>query len=143
MTTIPPPPDTGGYVPAAAELRRIADVVEQLPDRAPECVSVEIQPSVRGGDRSALITAVDRVAVAVLGVPGITSMVAGSTFHGVTTPRSGVLVCVRRRLPDWRDEDLDRLHAEVRRLRAENVRLRADAAGSPPAVRQRQAGDPR
>lgn len=120
---------TDHYALIAAELRRMADDLDTLTgtDLPAPYVHVDIHPggptSERAGDER-VITAVDTVALALLGTPGATyPLPSGSYHHGVNTGRrGGIHIAVYDSVSDpairERDAELARLRAELARATA-------------------------
>jgi hypothetical protein len=133
-----PPAEPSPWLDLAAEFRRVADDLETLVgEPAPGLVSIDIQPQSKLGrhrpprvqDRAEIAAAVDRVAVALLGRAAATKRMGstGNTFHHTVDGERGTIgLNIYQAVAD---PNLVDPAEEIARLRAENERLRAEAAG--------------
>jgi hypothetical protein len=114
-----------GYAVTAAELRRIADAIEDLPG-APSHVSIDFQAAPVNGTDEEIAAGVDAVAMAVLGRPGKDRGLSGgkSQRHaGEWTNQGGsqtfaVSIYQMYVQPDPKDVEIERLRADLAVARA-------------------------
>lgn len=130
-----PPAEPSPWLDIADELERIAaDLRTLVGEPAPGLVAFDIQPhnadrgsgTVTVKNRPATIAAVDAVALALLGRPAKTEAVGSSAFHHrAGGSRGAIKVGVYTSVADPAlvdpDEEIERLRAEVARLRAERT----------------------
>jgi hypothetical protein len=118
---------TDWYAEIAAELHRMADDVSTLAgdDLSKPWFNLSIQP--HGDTDDEIVTGVDTVAGALLGKPGKTYELSGGGgyHHGASGDRGPINIGVYNAVSDPAARERD---AEVERLRAELVELRAVAA---------------
>lgn len=119
-----------GYQATAAELRRIADAIEDLElTREVPYVTISFLPGAHDATDEQKIADVDRVASAILGCAGQhVKHGRNSWYHLVQAERAGVQISVQESItapPDERDAELARLRTEVAELRGKTP----DASG--------------
>jgi len=117
-----------GYLATAAELRRIAAALADLPSptEAPPYVSLTFIPN-KGDTTEETVAIIDALARAVTGKEATTERSGGSWYHLARSSNAKMYLTVQGEVPGPPDER----DAELVRLRAENERLRAAGLAAP------------
>jgi len=117
-----------GYLATAAELRRIAAALADLPSptEAPPYVSLTFIPN-KGDTTEETVAIIDALARAVTGKEATTERSGGSWYHLARSSNAKMYLTVQGEVPGPPDER----DAELVRLRAENERLRAAVPAVP------------
>jgi hypothetical protein len=111
-----------GYRATAAELRRIADALDTLPERETlPFVTLSILPEQAKGSPDETRRVVDEVSMALLGKAATDDGIGGGMWHRLARgDRDGVHLTVQAQVPgppDERDAEIERLKAELTKYR--------------------------
>jgi hypothetical protein len=113
-------PKPQGYHATAAELRRIADAIESLPYEP--FVTFYISPAPNGSDAEK-VAAVDAVAMAILGEPGMPQrMSSGTWHHKAGRTAAGINLSIHAAItgpPDEKDARIAELELQLAEARGE------------------------
>lgn len=133
----PAPSEPSVWADIAAELRRLANDVDDLIGQpAPRQFAINIQPHCGPShppvpkERAETVAAVDTVSLVLLGRPAETRPMSGGSFHHHAYGERGpIKLGVYQGVADPAAVDPDE---EIARLRAENDKLRAELGGEDP-----------
>lgn len=131
-------PELTGYQPIAADLRRIADLLDQaadVPTRNTPWINLDIQP---GGNDEQVIDRTDRLSTALLGKPGEVLEMGNGTYH---YDARGMVGAVRVHVYDAISEPTAKKHAPQAELAAKEAELARLSAEVEQLRAQRGSGD--